>query len=134
MKLDDLVLRRIPGLWVVEGNDGKPRPSGQAFDNDRDGVVMSAYLDSALAEQQLTRRQVLTGHENFFLAAVLVEVFLNEEQRVVRDPVAPPMHPCDGAHVSVVGVKGTKRRRRFAKSAMWVEGMSPPGADARITS
>jgi hypothetical protein len=112
--------------------DGVARPSGQAFNNDGDGEPMSGYLDSAVSELGLARRDVLSGHEGFFLVGLGVQVLLDEEQAVVRDPIEPPTHPCDPAHVAVTGKKGSGRRRRLAKAAMWVAGSCPVGVDAAL--
>lgn len=112
--------------------DGVPRPSGQAFNNDGDGEPMSGYLDSAVSELGLARGEVLSGHPGFFLVGLGVQVLLNEEQAVVRDPIEPPAHPCDPAHVAVTGKKGSGRRRRLAKAAMWVAGSCPPGVETEL--
>jgi hypothetical protein len=123
----DLVLRRIPGVWVVEEN-GLPRPSGQAFNNDGAGEPMSVYLDSVLREIELSRTDVLDGHDGFYLAAVVVQVLLDEEQDIQSDPITPQIHKCDPAHAIVVGDKGRHRRRRIARQAQWIDGLCPPGA------
>jgi len=74
----------------------------------------------------------LSGHDDFFLVGLPVQLLLSEEQAVIRDPIVPPVHPCDPAHVSVVGQKGGGRRRRLAKAAVWVTGSCPPGVEAGI--
>ncbi len=121
------MLRRIPPVWLVE-DDGVHRPSSQAFNNDGDGEPMSGYLDSVVSSLGLKRERVLDGHAGFFLAALGVQALIDEEQRVVRDPIEPPIHPCDPAHVAVEGSKANKRRKRLAKAAVWVAGSCPPGA------
>jgi hypothetical protein len=125
---DDLVLRRIPAVWVVSAADGTPCATSQAFENDRDGGPMSAFLDSALRENGLHRTDIIQGHPGFYAVALTVDTLTREEQTVVRDPIEPPQHICDPAHVLVVGQKGLGRRRRLAKAARWVEGVCPPGS------
>ncbi len=112
--------------------DGVPRPSGQAFNNDGDGEPMSGFLDSKVSELGLARCEVLRGHDGFFLVGLEVPVLLAEEQTVIRDPIEPPMYPCDPAHVAVTGPKGSGRRRRLARAAMWVADSCPPGVEARL--
>lgn len=122
------MLRRIPPDWLVD-QDGTSRPSGQAFNNDGDGEPMSGFLDSAVSELGLARGDVLSGHAGFFLVGLGVQVLLDEEQAVIRDPIEPPTHPCDPAHAAVAGQKGSGRRRRLARAAMWVAGACPTGVD-----
>lgn len=124
----DLVLRRVPALWIVLGENGTLRPSGQAFNNDGDGEPMSCYLDSDLKPNKLTRADVLIDHDGFFLAGLVVQDLIDEEQDVYRDPIVPAVHLCDPAHVSVAGSKGSGRRRRLAKASLWVRGLCPDNA------
>jgi hypothetical protein len=124
---DDLFLRRVPSIWVVEGDDGL-RPSSQAFNNDPEGGPMSGYLDGLFARLGLERHQVVEGMSGFFVAGLTVGFLVREQQEVRHDPIDPPKHCCDPAHAGVSGSKANKRRARFAKSARWVPGLAPERA------
>lgn len=89
---------------------------------------MSCYLDADLKPNHLTRADVLIDHDGYFLAGLFVQVLIAEQQEVYRDPIMPTVHPCDPAHASVKGPKGTNRRRRLAKASLWVRGLCPNGA------
>lgn len=86
---------------------------------------MSAYLDELLRPNGLERRDVIDGHEGFFVAALRVVDLTNEEQHVQPDPIEPLEHCCDPAHASVTGQKGRKRRKRLADAARWVPDLGP---------
>ncbi|MGO8871239.1 MAG: hypothetical protein ACLQPH_07515 [Acidimicrobiales bacterium] len=86
---------------------------------------MSVYLDELLAPNNLERRNVIDGHEGFYVAALSVGDLTDEEQQVQPDPITPPEHPCDPAHAQVIGQKGRKRRKRVASVARWVAGLGP---------
>jgi len=124
---DDLVLRRVPDVWVVRDPLG-PRPSSQAFNNDGDGEPMSGYLDSSLREHSLSRADIVADHDGFYAVALQVGLLLDEEQSVLRDPIEPPGHICDPAHATVAGTKANNRRKRLSRAARWVAGSCPPGA------
>jgi|ERR1700688_721762 len=124
----DLILRRVPRVWVVPSDEG-PRASSQAFNNDRDGGPMSGYLDSLLVQYGLTRGQILDGHApgEFFVAALTVGFLQSEDQTIVPDPIVPTQHICDPAHVGVAGNKAPGRRSRLARASRWVPGVGPEG-------
>ncbi|HUE08035.1 MAG TPA: hypothetical protein VMP41_11455 [Acidimicrobiales bacterium] len=90
---------------------------------------MSAYVESLLQECGLERAQILDDHPpgDFFVTALRVETLTAEDQMLVHDPIVPQLHVCDPAHVSVVGEKSTKRRKRMARASRWVPGMDPGG-------
>jgi len=93
---------------------------------------MSGYLDSAVAHLGRPRADVLIDHDGYFLVGLSIQVLVDEEQQVRRDPIEPPLHPCDPSHVSVEGGKGSSRRRRLARKALWVTGSCPVTADPTI--
>lgn len=118
---DDTALRRVPELLVISDQKvpGGRRASSSAFKDDPDGSPMSVYLQSVVDELQLPVAAVVHGKgAGWAVAAAPVQVLVEEEQRVVRDPVIDPAasHPCDPAHALVYGEKTPKsRRERIAR-------------------
>jgi hypothetical protein len=118
---DALLWRRIPHWpdWTVfDENLGRVRPSSLAFDDNKDGSAMSAFL----AGHGNTPADVLVGHDGFFLAAVAVGLVRQKGLRIVHDPL-------EGlpSHVEVHGPKPHKVRSALAKAAVWV--VAPPDAE-----
>jgi len=122
----DEALRRVPPLRVVFDPkvEGGRRASSAAFDDDADGSPMSVYLRSIVEELGLGPDAVTHGKPaGWAVAAVAVQLLLDEEQVVEHDPItggASP-HPCDPAHAVVWGEKKPKsRRERIARAALLV--------------
>lgn len=82
---------------------------------------MSAYLQSAVAVLGLSEVDVVSGKARAWgVAAIPVQLLIDEEQRVVPDPIAGALnpHPCDPAHALVHGDKAAKKRReRISRSS-----------------
>ena len=118
---DDASLwRRIPNWpdWTVfDENLGRVRPSSLAFQDNRDGTAMSAFL----AEHGNSPADVLVGHDGFFLAAITAGLVRLKGLQIVHDPL-------EGlpSHVEVPGPKPPKVRSALAKAAVWV--VAPPDA------
>lgn len=110
---DDTTLwRRIPPAWVVyDENQGRSRPSSQAFQDDRNEEPMSVYL----ADECDGHDEALAGHEGFFLVSVTAEQVRSLGQGIARDPL-----PDAPSHCLVFGKKTKKVRSSLAKRADWV--------------
>lgn len=119
----DTAFRRIRPVHLVRDPKvpGGSRASAAAFDDDSDGSSMSVYLQSIVLRIGLKEADVVYGKSsNWAVAAIPVQTLLDEEQRVVPDPItgAPQPHPCDPAHAVVDGDKHEKKRRdRISRAA-----------------
>ena len=115
--------RRVAPAFVVDDpkHDSGVRPSSASFKNDSDG--MSAYAGSLVHELQLTAAAVIHGKPNGWGVAEHAVAYLrhDEGQVVTHDPIisTPPPHPCDSAHILVIGEKDQARRERLARNARW---------------
>jgi hypothetical protein len=82
---------------------------------------MSVYLRSITVAIGLNDASVVHGKESrWAVAAIPVQILIDEEQAVEPDPVvdAPVPHPCDPAHALVHGEKKPKGRRdRISKAS-----------------
>jgi hypothetical protein len=112
------VWRRIPNWpdWTVfDENLGRVRPSSLAFEDNRDGSPMSAFL----AGHGNSVADVLLGHEGFYLAAVAAGLLRANGLKIVHDPL-------EGlpSHVEVPGPKPKRVKSTLAKAASWV--VPPP--------
>jgi hypothetical protein len=122
-EVDDetLLWRRVPSWpdWTVfDENLGRVRPSSIAFDDNKNGTSMSAFLEG----YGNTVEDILRNHESFFLAAVSVGFVRSHDLTVVHDPL-------EGlpSHVEVRGAKTKRVRSALAKAAVWI--VPPPDVD-----
>ncbi len=109
--------RRVPNWpeWTVfDENLGRVRPSSLAFEDNRDGSPMSAFLEGYGNSVE----DVLLGHEAFYLAAISAGLVRANGLKIVHDPL-------DGlpSHVEMPGPKPKRVRSALAKAATWV---APP--------
>ena len=113
------LLRRIPlkeNVNIVwDGNEKRWRPSSAAFQDHPDGSSMSVVLGDVLNAAGRDVVEVLTGHENFGLAAITAGFARECNQRIAKDPL-----PEEPAHGLVVGNKPRRVSRELAKAAKWV--------------
>jgi len=125
-------LRRIPQSHVVWGDDGRPRPTSQAFADDEEGEH-SVYLEELLlADTVLDETAPLIDHPGYGLVALAVGSVRSLNLGVAPDPIDymnrrpdEAAHPCDFAHALIDGNKSTPRRRKLAKAAAWVVEIEP---------
>jgi hypothetical protein len=112
---DDTALwRRVPNWpnWIVpDHNLGRLRPSSLAFEDNRDGSAMSAFLDG----HGNSVEDVLRGHEGYALASITAGLVRSKGLKIVHDPL-------EGlpAHVEVRGPKTRQVKSALAKAAVWV--------------
>jgi len=115
------VWRRVPNWphWIVfDENLGRMRPSSLAFEDNRDGTAMSAFLEG----HGNSVEDVLRGHEGYALASVAAGLVRSKGLKIIHDPL-------DGlpAHVEVRGTKTKQIKSALAKMAEWVV---PPAESA----
>jgi hypothetical protein len=119
----DTCLRRVRPIHVVPDPKapGGLRASAAAFEDDSDGSSMSVCLRSVTVAIGLTDASVVHGKESrWAVAAIPVQILINEEQVVEPNPIVDPPtpHPCDPAHALVHGEKRPKGRRdRISKAS-----------------
>jgi hypothetical protein len=106
--------RRVPKWpdWTVfDENLGRLRPSSMAFDDNRDGSAMSAFLEG----HGNSLEDVLRDHEEFYVAAVTAGLVRANGLKIIHDPL-------DGlpSHVEVTGPKPKRVKSALAKAAVWV--------------
>ena len=112
---EDSLLRRIPPLWWVPGQDGEPRPTSQSFRDEELSVVQAkAKADPCV---------VLNGHQGFALVRFRAGVPREHALRVCTDPL-----PDEPAHALVAGKKTGTITAALVKASEWVV---PPEAAPR---
>ena len=115
----DPIWRRVPDdHWIYDENQGRARPSSDAFRDDPDGSPMSVFLGNetpAVAD-------ILVGHDGYKVASVTAGFARELKQRIARDPILPEWP----SHALVVGDKRRQGRdKKFAKASVWVAGAAP---------
>ena len=117
---ETLLWRRVPNWpdWTVfDENLGRARPSSLAFDDNRDGSPMSAFLE----DHGNSVEDVLRDHETFYLAAVPAGLVRANGLTIVHDPLQDLP-----SHVEVPGAKPKRVKSALAKAAVWI--VPPPDA------
>src|SRR6266852_2979158 len=111
---EDDLWRRIHPSWVFfDANEGRVRPTSQAFKDSSDGTPMSALL----AKEDTPHRALAAswGEKGFSLAAITAGLARQRGLGVVRDP-----QPEDPPHLLVFGDKTKFVREGLALAARWV--------------
>ncbi|MGH2968400.1 MAG: hypothetical protein ACRDK0_04955 [Solirubrobacteraceae bacterium] len=123
----DVALYRLIPADQCEAVDGEWRFQSAAFDNTSGTNEMSVVVGDTLealgrVPGDLPDGTFLAGGaERWGVAVIAAGVVIKEEQEVRRTP-----NDIEPAHGDVVGVKGTKRRRRFKRSAVWIRQPARP--------
>jgi hypothetical protein len=113
---EDVLLRRVPALWILTEESGATRPRSAAFQDITapDGTrAMSVYVERLLADAGLTDVDVLEGRIDLGLVAFAA--------RAVRDAghtlhLAPHEGPLGPAHAEVPGkIKASSRRSSWPR-------------------
>ena len=118
---DDVdVLRRIPPWhFHFDKNLNRWRPTSAAFQDDDDGDPMSVYRRDVIESEGGDARRVMTGHEDYALAALTAGQVRSKNQTVFPDPL-----PEESSHAEICGPKPKSIMRWFARQAAWV--IPPP--------
>lgn len=108
----EVLLRRLPPLWVVAGDQGRMKISSAAFRHDE----LSIQFESLLGQQGRPVEDALKGYPDNLLCSITAGLAHELGQGVVYD-TEPPNDP---AHGLVLGKKTKSVANRFAREAKWV--------------
>lgn len=113
---DSELWRRIPPWHLVEDkNRGGKRISKAAFEDHPDGSPMSVVLGAEVLAAGRDPQSVISGHDDFCLAALTAGLARSLNQGITRKPLAN-----EPAHAEVFGKKTDGVRKRFARAAIWI--------------
>lgn len=105
---DDILYRRIPpGDVKYDHGLGRYRPSTGCFDDDSASNSMSCFSKFLLESLTLTPDDVVFRYEDFGLIVIPVVLLTSHRlpQKVVPTIGDDFDHPCNDAHVEVIGKK-----------------------------
>lgn len=110
---DELLYRRIHHTWIT-WEDGRPRPSSEAFKDRRENRL------SVVIARETTVRRLLRGRPEDSVVSFIAKAARDLQLRVERDfdPELP------GHALLIPAPKGSKARR-LAERALWVKLRDP---------
>ena len=115
---DEILWRRIfPGWWIYDENQGRTRPTSQAFNDDENGLPMSVFVARIVQSTGRNPNDVLHNHTGYALAFVTARLARECKQLIAME--LDPKNP-DPAHAIVFGKKTGFVRSRLAKESGWV--------------
>ena len=116
-RLDDglIILRRVRDYEVLEDEDGRPRPSSQAFIQGGPDGNVSVYLASETTPERITR-----DFRGTYIAEVEISTIRGQGLDVERDPIEG-----DPGHCNIIGRKTRSRTRAIARNSRWTTGFGP---------
>ena len=116
-RLDDglIILRRVRDYEVLRDEDGRPRPSSQAFIQGGPEGNVSVYLASETTAEGITR-----DYPGTYVAGVDIGTIRAQGLDVERDPIEG-----DPGHCNITGRKTRSRMRAIARSSQWAAGFGP---------
>lgn len=107
----DLWRRIHPTHIIFDDNQGRVRPTSQAFTDSSNGSPMSVVIATECGGPD----RVLAGYERYGLASFKARVARESGLGIVRDPL-----PDQPAHALVFGPKSKKVQSQLAKATEWV--------------
>lgn len=103
---NDELWRRVPPQQLITEDDGSPRASSAAFDDEELSVNVA---------KDTTMDKTLAGHAGFSIVGFPAGLAREHEQRVVRKPL-----PDNPAHAEVIGRKTGSVKKALYRGSRWV--------------
>jgi hypothetical protein len=123
--LEDRFLRRIRRQDITfDALLGRDRPQSGCFSDDSDGSGMSAFSMWHLQRLRLESSDVLRGYSGFVLVAIPGRLLIDTLSQTIRHAPTDDLlveggiempHPCNDAHVEVIGHKGKPLQKAVRK-------------------
>ena len=116
-RLDDglTVLRRVRDYETLQEEDGRRRPSSQAYVQGGPDGDVSVYLASETTPARITR-----DYPGTYVAEVEIGTIRSQGLDVERDPIQG-----DPGHCNITGRKTRSITRAITRSSRWTPGFGP---------